>query len=396
MKKLNIIIYFILFLLASCSDSNTKKAPSKIETKEYSSKCNNSIINFEEILSDIEDKTTYYLDEYIDTIMIIKLETNDDVLLGDASYVKLSDKYIYVNDMIHHQFVIFDHNGKYINSLKHGNGPGEFNFISSFTHNKYTNELILTDYSSIKIYSELGEYKKSFDYPNTIKDMITFENGYVCYQTPSWTDEDHKSKLIITDFDFNVKKSFSFDRVYPSIFAPYQLSCNNDTIICSIHYDDKVYYIKDTTIQVKYKYELGDYAIKYEDNIDLNSDKYENVSGKFIVDGLYAECNDYQEIVFDNNFNRHSIFRNKKTGKMIGGNYNPSSSGLGLFIDYFYLLGTYNNYFCKVLSRPIVDNKYLELLSTGNQISQEDLTKIKEFNMDDNPLIILYSIKGLE
>ena len=63
--------------------------------------------------------------------------------------VVIGNERIYVLSLIDPRIFIFSLDGKYINSLKRGNGPGEVLFVSDFEY-RNNNLYVLDNYRSIK------------------------------------------------------------------------------------------------------------------------------------------------------------------------------------------------------------------------------------------------------
>lgn len=78
-------------------------------------------------------------------------------VIGDVSKVVIGNERIYVLSLIDPRIFIFSLDGKYINSLKRGNGPGEVLFVSDFEY-RNNNLYVLDNYRSIKQYDSDGNY----------------------------------------------------------------------------------------------------------------------------------------------------------------------------------------------------------------------------------------------
>lgn len=101
------------------------------------------------------------------TFEFVKLETTPESLLPDVAKVLVHKDRIYALSMIDTRVFIFSSDGKYINSLKKGQGPGEVFFVSDMDiHN---DELYVLDrYRTIRKYDLDGHFicdVSSFDSP---------------------------------------------------------------------------------------------------------------------------------------------------------------------------------------------------------------------------------------
>jgi len=87
----------------------------------------------------------------------VKLETVSDALLSDVSKVLMGDNRIYVLPVMDPRVFIFDKEGKYINSLKKGQGPGEVRFV--YDMDLHDGNLYVYDsYRTIRKFDKDGNY----------------------------------------------------------------------------------------------------------------------------------------------------------------------------------------------------------------------------------------------
>lgn len=111
MKTLGLI--FLLILITSCSGRTPKK----------------EIPVFD--LQNPKETIDLYLSELLDNIHIVKLETADEILLGQNTYYLAGERYIITID--NDKILQFSNNGGFLRTLaKAGNGPDEFLRVDAF------------------------------------------------------------------------------------------------------------------------------------------------------------------------------------------------------------------------------------------------------------------------
>lgn len=73
-------------------------------------------------------------DILVDSIEIIKLETNDNCLIGKIGKISFTDQYILVSDPdVARKLYMFDKSGNFIKCIgRNGNGPGEYAVFRNF------------------------------------------------------------------------------------------------------------------------------------------------------------------------------------------------------------------------------------------------------------------------
>ncbi len=125
--KIYIVVFSILFFLVQCTSSpkNAQKNLSNSVQIEFNS---------------IESIKTSLLKD----ITFVKLETSDEILLGDINQIEIFDDSIYI--LCNSGLYVFDLFGNYIKSIgNRGNGPGEFISPYSFWIDKKENFVFILD-----------------------------------------------------------------------------------------------------------------------------------------------------------------------------------------------------------------------------------------------------------
>ena len=111
MKRVRII--FLLILITSCNGRTLQNAV--------------PVIN----LQNPGEKKDLYLSELLDDIHIVKLETADEILLGENTYYVVGERYIITID--NERILQFSDNGRFLRTIaKSGNGPEEFLRVDAF------------------------------------------------------------------------------------------------------------------------------------------------------------------------------------------------------------------------------------------------------------------------
>lgn len=112
-------------------------------------------------------KATSFSEAAFQTFSYVKLETSPESLLPDVAKVLVHKDRIYVLSMMDSRVFVFSSDGKYVNSLKKGQGPGEVLFVSDMDIRQ--DELYVLDrYRSIRKYDLDGHFigdVSSFDAP---------------------------------------------------------------------------------------------------------------------------------------------------------------------------------------------------------------------------------------
>lgn len=119
----NYTILFLLMLLSSCQ--HRKQTLGKEDEKKSELQQFFQVINLKDNLKKCEDELL--MSTFVDSVWYVKLETNEESLLGDLGDVKLTSNYLFIDSYHAKCPMMYDKGGKYIHSLGQiGQGPGEF------------------------------------------------------------------------------------------------------------------------------------------------------------------------------------------------------------------------------------------------------------------------------
>ena len=158
MKK-NIYIFIVIgiILVSACKGTKTEES------------------NMDIIEIDLDQAKQISFTEWFDSIQIVPLETTDQSLI--KGYFGLPDQVIFYGDLIYifdeqlRHILVFDNNGKFINSTSHlrGQGPSEYTGVADFDVNDLTGNLIISNPpTEIIIYNTDLEFVSRHDMSNNL------------------------------------------------------------------------------------------------------------------------------------------------------------------------------------------------------------------------------------
>lgn len=134
------MLVFLIGLISSCSNNDS------------------SNVSVEEIKVDLKDCVNLGVSNAaFNSFDFVKLETVDESLIPDVAKVLVDNDRVYVLSLLDPRVFIFSSSGKYINSIKIGQGPGEV--ISITDMDIYNSELYVLDlYRTIRKYDKNGNF----------------------------------------------------------------------------------------------------------------------------------------------------------------------------------------------------------------------------------------------
>ena len=158
MNRSKILILTVFILLSFCYCGNKGSNSQSLEIKTALDNPNNMLI-----------------DNIIDSIWYIKLETTENALINfGGNELAVGDSSIFI--LSNNSIFLFDKNGTFINkSCKYGQGPKDIGYINKITWNQSKKELYALDVMNAKIliYDTHLEYKSHIPFNKSCGELIS-------------------------------------------------------------------------------------------------------------------------------------------------------------------------------------------------------------------------------
>ena len=251
----SLAITFFLLLLGGC------------ETRTVSNE-NTLVIN------PIDAKDFINLSEIADSIKYIKLQTENDDVIGRARVILIKKKFIYVQDMSQKVVFVFDKEGKFVSKLnKRGNGPGEYLFMGPIMVDDNEESLEFIDFSLRKVikYSNISfELLETIPFPDLNFNSSRKHEGFYYLATQQLDNfvggVSTNAGLIVVDDKSNVKtlfeKKIQTGNSYYSIND--ESFTRNDTgeLFLSLMFDNTFYNLKAGEAHPVFTVDFGKYGME--------------------------------------------------------------------------------------------------------------------------------------
>ncbi|MDR3327171.1 MAG: 6-bladed beta-propeller [Prevotellaceae bacterium] len=210
MRKILTIIIYSVFLFEGCKNKTIDTDMFVIDvSKDYPEK----FVSFQEMGGELE---------------YIPLETNDEVLMeATATPVYISDKKIIIMNPFIGDIFIFGRNGKIESHFNHkGQSGEEYNNLRHLVYDEKNKEFFVSDYKKILVYSEEGQYKRHFSFPETNFEKISnFDDETLLgydeydiygndYRTKPYLFVSKKDGSIVSELDINLPQRYSIKQKY--------------------------------------------------------------------------------------------------------------------------------------------------------------------------------------
>lgn len=379
MKMLNYLklIAFILFiplLLLNCNSSNSDKDKSSASTIEILT------VNLDE-KQELSDKN------HLDSLKLIRLETNKECLIGSIDKIEIIEDRIYILDKFKSRSLFcFNLKGQFQFKIhRQGRGPGEFILPEEFTVSK--NQISIYDnFRKLKInYDINGNYIDETKMIVSIRNVVQLDSGIALVKPDrSYLNSENEYNLLVTDT--NIGKVLN--RYIPgvtrgeSIFSVNKaFARHGDHYLFTYGFNDTIYTFESNSLKPLYVVDFG------ENKIPLKLAKSE---AKEIDEAFFNSGQNYIGWLNDISENDDYITCSYTSFSIKGENnfilYSKESNELYNFSQIYYYkdsfkiyppLSVYNNKFVSIVARDFENKSSSDLLPSGM----------------DNPAIALYSIK---
>lgn len=344
-------------------------------------------------------KQSFDFGSNVQDVQIIPLETTDESLVGNIYKIIVTDSMNYIFDNYKGGgIVIFDRNGKFIKRISPGRGPGELYRLYDIDYDKKNNELLAYQHPFLLFYTSKGEYTRQIKLPFGFYNFSVTPDGYIFKTLDKYGNEHlgtHKDNtLLITDKNFKLKYAGLANPTEINYGGYSYLYSNDGKVLITQNYNDTIYQYTSGTDELEAKYimdyhnkKLPEYYLK--SNHELQNILAQNDYYYFI--GEYLETTNQNVFFLRNDYLglRTVIYRDKKTGNLIGGTNadydNNEIPAIG------FPKGAFGEYFISVHYPNPSDS----LLNNSSIITDTDKQKIKKMVEDDNPLLVFFRLKTI-
>ncbi|MDR2915938.1 MAG: 6-bladed beta-propeller [Tannerella sp.] len=358
-----IFFFFFIFIFCSCKNQKYNDIEQIINVD-----LDNSIIKVSAFITDAE---------------VIKLETHEECLVHRISKIQYINNKIYILDIAHNSLLIFNKNGDFEKKLqKVGNGPGEYiQLMDFFIQDDHIFIMDFTTQSILKYNSDL-DYINSFKYNTFGSKFVIKDDLFWIYNEPTGQKDDYQ-------FTCLNQSNTEPNNYLPRVFKTHKhnwgdvntLFKHKNDLYLSPKHRGIIYHEKNNNLEAIYKIQFSKNNFPEKENIN-DYDIFDPNFNYVLKENFYV-TDDY--LIFDYFYNGYRSFcfydlKNRNTFSNIVENdllegfiFSPRWGNANYLIE-------------EVASSYVKEDFYF--LSNYNE-------QLKDINDDDNPVIILYTIKTL-
>jgi hypothetical protein len=358
--------------------------------------------NAEDVVVVSNGDSMLMLDDLIDSVCYIQLETTPESLIGRIEAVKMiNDKFLVWSKTSSDQIHLFDVIGRFLCSIgSYGKGPGQYVNVIDVGFNSYDRTVFLIDNGTRRVlyYDLNGEFIRGVETDFFITNMAYVAKDKIAcffhYGDPYFSGHE-KSTLILFDDNFT-PLDYHFIRVHNDNFSyisNYPLRNSNGKVFFNPILSASIYNINDSCISKPYEIDLKINPMPAV-NEDITNEEFSRlrVNHAFFNGDFFDVNSKWLTLYFSLPTMQPSIVYDKLSKKTF-----HVARDFNSFSNHFYNLpwDCQNGSIVCSISAQI----YLELLNSEiNKYQTPDYPEIfnvskSNLNFDDNPLLIVFSFK---
>ena len=280
MNLIKFVGILCVFLICTCKGKKVDDGTS----------LNTISFDFERDLSESAD-----ILDLIDSIQVIKLETNEDYLISEISKILYDKEYIYIldDDLSAGALFKYTRSGKFVQKISRaGKGPGEYIRLGDFL--LVNDQLILLDAGRGKVmfFSKNGEFIKEFSLEETYAEKLgkVDANHFAVFNED---DLDLSHNIHIIDGDGNTVKKLMKVPAYLKNKIPALLSVSlqksttyfGGKLLYTDSFSNDIFQVDKDSVTVRYRFDFGEYSFDYGTFLEANRQygTLENGENLFLV-----------------------------------------------------------------------------------------------------------------
>ena len=347
----------------------------------------------------LQNKSVSFLDDMIDSIKIIPLDSDQQSLFSMIWNIEVSSKNIYIQD--NSRIIIFNQLGKFIKSLDKGPGPKEIGHPRAMSFDEKTKCLYVYDGIGSKImkFTEEGHFLSYYPMPSLPIRDIAVSDTLLFFAHHGMNNN---FAISVGDTVFNNINTYVFGSdhyffLFRKYLMPYDGGFNVKKLL-----DNKIYYLKDTLVRAKYLLKYPMMNVQYSQYNSINELDSDIPADEFLFSGDYLESKDYLFTIFktngfDSGFSFKTLLTHKATGKSVCFEGKPHS--LISFISIESIVCGNNNWFVGIIypesfAATKIDNEYYwDGSNPCNLLSEDEMRKLRAVDEEDNPIVVLFKLK---
>lgn len=381
------ITLFVIFLSLSCTrhEKVTREIPvTRVE------------------FSNVKDDGKGLFNDYFNIVKVIELESDSIALLSEVSRVSILDSLIFIFDKKYSALKVFDIEGKYRYSIgKIGQAEGEFTSLNDFSLDREQKIVSLYSNSSRAIlrYSTEGKYLSKTEIPFFAFYMAPIGAAeHVFYVNFNFSEKTDKNNVIIADNQGKIKEFWApyKNQQTPAFSFTGYITENTDGVLINKAFNDTIYQLyPDRTILPRYHLDFDVSESKDWEKLPISKLNFNTTRNWTILESGFLETPSILAFTLFERTRPIKYFFLRNSKQIFSDDYfdkrsfvrfmNQARSSIGDTL----ISSINSDFFLAVRDKNL---GLVDFIKNEDARLSDKLSKLKE---TDNPILILYKLRGL-
>ena len=350
------------------------------------------------IVVDFRKEGILRLDDLVESVSYIRLETTPECPVGRISRIYFADSTIVVVDSrIANAIYLFDYEGHFIKQVsKPGNGPHEYLNLNYVTITADKRHIVIQDRMKRRFlwFDMKGDYVRTTGVAKNGGDVEYVSSNCLIHDAEGIggiVQNNDNSSFVVTDSALNIRYSFG-EQVFSDRFnttLEYNLYRCGDRVLGRRVLDPNVYEFREDGVHVLYHFELlpDDFSrYSYED-----ADSYfDDINNHVMLDQLFIEMAHHSFFTLVQG-KKQSYLYNHKTRSIAG----LSTTFNDPMLAFFWWPLTTSGEDCLVsVAEPYAIIAYKATYEKASPLPERFLDFCDSISIDDTPILFFYKIRS--
>ena len=339
----------------------------------------------------------------VDSIQVIKLETNEDYLISEISKILYDKEYIYILDDDMSSGVLFKYtrSGKFVQKISNkGKGPGEYISLSDFILRNDQVVLLDAGIGKMMFFSKSGKFVKEFSVDETFAEKFgkigsdyfaVFNENYLDYNIHIIDDNGNTIKKLMKVPSYLKNRALNLSTKKATTYFEGRLLYIDP-------YRNDIFQVDKDSITIKYRFNFGKHSFDLSSFLNVNRQYgtsksaghlFADVNKEDVVNKLdnFSETSKYLFFECLKKGKIHQFYHNKVKNK----SYVSSGSGI---LPHIYSDANQNTFVSVLESYVVEDMKKLDLTKLSkDKLFSKIIPLVEQTSDSDNPILITYYFK---
>lgn len=242
----------------------------------------------------VEMETNTDVGEFLKSVEMVQLETNEECLLGNIKNICIDENFYYLTDELNRSIFIFTKSGGYVSKIsQYGSGPNEYVELSDFDVKNGLIYVLSNPNKKILIFNKTGKCLKTIGLNDWYHHLAVGEDLIMLHSSKS--NEQHYN-IVSIDYNGNMLDRylpFEKNNNFRYVESPFKTR-NKKNFLLTFPYDGRVVNLSDRVCTYKYKIDF-EAEVKFSDE-ELDELTFDEIRNQSMYRSCFKRINSIVEL----------------------------------------------------------------------------------------------------